>query len=352
MYPANRGPARPIPYRGDRRGARGRYSLPAVTYAPARDPGDPATALYAPHRRGRRFFNPWRPWTIRARDVLRWYLTRPRGRPPEAPAPRLPNDGSALGRPEPGLALTWVGHSTFALHHADHVLLTDPHFGSRALVPRRRVAPGLPIERLPQTTTAVLSHSHYDHLDRWTVRRLPPQTRWLVPLGLADTLRRMGARHVEELDWWDVTTVGPWRLTGLPVQHWSRRLTQPRDTTLWCGWHVEAAGRRLFFAGDTGWFPGFAELGRRFPLLDAALLPVGAYEPRWFMRYQHLDPGEAVAAWRQLGARTLVGMHWGTFSLTDEPLDEPPRALSAAIAAAGSDPTVARLPRVGERWVL
>jgi N-acyl-phosphatidylethanolamine-hydrolysing phospholipase D len=121
---------------------------------------------------------------------------------------------------------------------------------------------------------------------------------------------------------------------------------------LWCAWLIEAAGRRLFFAGDTGWFPGFAAYGRRFAPLTAALLPVGAYEPRWFMRYQHLDPAEAVAAWQQLGAETLVAMHWGTFVLTDEALDEPPRALARAVAAAGVDPARVHLPAVGESRLL
>ena len=319
---------------------------PATSLAAA---GPAATVLDAPHRRGRRFFNPWRPFPIRPADVLRWYLQRPWRRPPESAAPRVANDGTSLAAAEPGLALTWVGHSTFALQHGRDVLLTDPHFGPRALVPPRHVPPGLPIASVPAAPVAVVSHAHYDHLDRWSVRRLPAGTRWLVPLGLAPLLRRWGARDVRELDWWDEVEVGPWRLTCLPVQHWSRRLGQARDTTLWCGWLVEGGGRRALFAGDTGWFDGLAELGRRCAPLAAALLPVGAYEPRWFMRYQHLDPGEAVAAFRALGAERMVAMHWGTFVLTDEPLDEPPRALRAAAAAAGVAGDRIAIPAVGER---
>jgi N-acyl-phosphatidylethanolamine-hydrolysing phospholipase D len=264
----------------------------------------------------------------------------------------VPNDGSALTGHEPDLAATWVGHATFALHHGHELLLTDPHFGPRALVPPRQVAPGLPLTAMPARPLAVISHDHYDHLDRWTVRRLPADTRWRVPLGLGPTLRRWGARDVRELDWWDEVTDGPWRLICLPAQHWSNRLSHRRNSTLWCGWSIEVAGRRVYFAGDTGWFGGFAELGRRCGPHDAALLPVGAYEPRWFMRYQHLDPGEAVAAFLELGASRLVGMHWGTFVLTDEPLDEPPRALRAAFAGAGLPSDRLWLPAVGERRLL
>jgi N-acyl-phosphatidylethanolamine-hydrolysing phospholipase D len=313
------------------------------------DGGFDPRLLDAPHQAGGRYFCPWGRLPIRARDVLRWYRQRPWRRPPERPAPRVEADRTALLRSQPGLSATWVGHATFVLQHERSVLLTDPHFGPRALLPARQVPPGLPVDAIPAAPVALVSHSHYDHLDRWTVRRLPPDTRWRVPLGVGALLRRWGARDVRELDWWDELEEGPWRLTCLPAQHWSDRLSHPRNATLWCGWRIAAAGRTLYFAGDTGWFGGFAELGRRCGPLAAALLPVGAYEPRWFMRYQHLDPPEAVAAFQQLGAELLVGMHWGTFVLTDEPLDEPPRALRAAAAGAGLPAERLWLPAVGER---
>ena len=321
---------------------------------PARATAGDAAALYAPHYHDGRFFNPWGRLAIRPRDVLRWWWQRPWRRPPERPAPRVENDGSTLARREPGVAATWVGHATFALQHEGALLLTDPHWGPRALLPPRHLAPGVPIAAIPPAPLVLLSHNHYDHLDRWTVRHLPAGARWLVPLGLGPVLRRMGATHVRELDWWDAADDGPYRLTCLPAQHWSNRATAPRNASLWCSWMIEAAGRRVYFAGDTGWFAGFGEYGRRFGPFAAALLPIGAYEPRWFMRYQHVDPAEALAAAQALRARELVGMHWGTFILTDEPLDEPPRALARAVAAArevgaATVPAV-RLPAVGERW--
>jgi N-acyl-phosphatidylethanolamine-hydrolysing phospholipase D len=308
------------------------------------------SSLYAPHHQDGRFFNPWSRLALGPRDVLRWWVQRPWRRRPETPAPWTPNDGASLGRPVAGLACTWVGHATFAIQHERSLLLTDPHWGARALLPRRRVPPGLPVAAVPASPLVVLSHNHYDHLDRWTVRHLPPDTRWLVPLGLDDLLRRMGASRVRAFDWWEEVDEGPFHLTCLPAQHWSNRLSQPRNASLWCSWMIDVAGRRLYFAGDTGAFPGFAEYGRRFGPFAAALLPIGAYEPRWFMRYQHVDPAEALAAATALSARELVGMHWGTFVLTDEPLDEPPRALARAVEAAGPGAPAVRLPAVGERW--
>jgi N-acyl-phosphatidylethanolamine-hydrolysing phospholipase D len=204
----------------------------------------PVAALDAPHHHDGRFFNPWGRLPVRFRDVLRWYRERPWRRPPERPAPRVDNDGASLQRHEPGLGLTWVGHATFALHHERSVLLTDPHFGPRALVPPRHVTPGLPLSALPDVPVAVVSHSHYDHLDRWTVRRMPTATQWVVPLGVGRLLRAWGARDVRELDWWERATAGPWELTCVPAQHWSNRLTHARDATLWCGWSIVGGGRR------------------------------------------------------------------------------------------------------------
>jgi N-acyl-phosphatidylethanolamine-hydrolysing phospholipase D len=309
-----------------------------------------ALPLYAPHGRPGAFFNPWRRFAVSARDVLRWKLG-PNGYdkspPPEVPS--VPWDGRRLGARRQAAA-TWVGHATFALENgAGGVALTDPHWGRRALLPRRHLPPGVPLAAIPEDAVAVLSHNHYDHLDRWTVRRLPPSTRWLVPLGLGAWLRRHGARRVVELDWWQTAEAGPWTLTCLPAQHWSNRAFQRRNGSLWCSWLLAANGRTTYFGGDSGAFAGFAEIGRRFPGIDLALLPIGAYEPRWFMRYQHVDPAEAYDAFLALGAAAMIGMHWGCFDLTDEPIDLAPRVLAEVVAARGGDARVRTLA-VGERW--
>lgn len=306
-------------------------------------------ALYAPHRRGGRFFNPWGQRLPSVLDLLRWRLSHnPYGRRRAIDVPVVANHGAGLARAAPEPELTWVGQSTYVLHDGEDVLVTDPHFGPRALLPRRLSPPGLPLGALPPHTVALLSHNHYDHLDAWTAERLPATTRWLVPLGLDDWLRRHGHSRVTALDWWQSADCGPFTLTCLPAQHWSSRMTQGRNSTLWCSWLVEWRGHRLYFAGDTGYFAAFAEFGRRFAPIDAALLPIGAYEPRWFMRCQHLDPAEAYRAYQDLGARHLLAMHWGTFDLTDEPPDLAPRVLRAVLGKTVDETPRVHVPALGE----
>ncbi len=321
--------------------------------------------LFAPHRAHERYFNPWGQPSRGLRDLLRWKLGHNPYDKRRAPCvPSLPNDGAYLADPGAPDSITWVGHATFAVQDGGEVFLTDPHWGARALLPRRHSPPGIPLAAVPAQAFAVLSHNHYDHLDAWTVARLPPGVDWYAPLGLADWLRRRQARSaaVQELDWWQSVRRGRWTLTCLPAQHWSNRLDSRRNSTLWCSWLLDSGRRRYYFAGDSGYFPGFAEIGRRCAPIDVAFLPIGAYEPRWFMAYPHMDPADAWRAFRDLGARWMVPMHWGTFDLTDEPIDLPPQVLFQAIAAgaggAGSaegafttDPARVRLLAIGERWL-
>ena len=313
-------------------------------------------SLYAPHQQGGRFFNPWGRATARRRDLLRWKLER--NPYDKRTAPRVPvvaNDGAYLADPGAPDSITWVGQSTFAVQDGGDVFLTDPHWGPRALLPPRLSPPGIPLAAVPEHAFAVLSHNHYDHLDAWTVGRLPPGVDWYVPLGLAGWLRRHRrpgeAAAVRELDWWQSVRRGRWTLTCLPAQHWSNRLDSGRNSTLWCSWLLDSGRRRYYFAGDTGYFSGFAEFGRRFAPIDVALLPIGAYEPRWFMAYAHMNPEDAWRAFLDLGARWLVPMHWGTFDLTNEPIDLPPRVLAEAVAAAHGDASRVRLAAIGERWL-
>lgn len=309
-----------------------------------------AQSLYAPHGRPGAFFNPWRRFDRTFWDLLRWRLQGGPGNRSRTPiVPRMANDGARFSGVAEVPAVTWVGHCTFAIHDGDDVVLTDPHFGPRALWPRRQVEPGIPLASVPERAFAVLSHSHYDHLDATSVRALPRALQWFVPLGLGAWFRRHGHRRVVELDWWQRVRHGRWTLICLPAQHWSNRLSHPIHGTLWCSWLLDSGDRRYYFGGDSGYFPGFAEIGQRFSGIDVALLSIGAYEPRWFMRYQHMDPAEAYRAFLDLGARHLIPMHWGTFKLADEPLDQPPKALARAVEAAGGDPRVHTLA-IGERW--
>jgi N-acyl-phosphatidylethanolamine-hydrolysing phospholipase D len=327
--------------------------LVAGSSARAQEPAPEAAALYAPHHDGDGFFNPWEPFDWSVTRFLRWQLSPNPFDKDRAPAiPRVANDGAGLAGREHSATVTWVGHATVAVHDDDDVFLTDPHFSGRALWPRRVVPPGVPLESVPADAFALTSHNHYDHLDADTVKRLPASVTWFVPLGLADWFRARGRERVVELDWWQSVRHGRWTLTCLPSQHWSRRIEQGTNESLWCAWLIDSGKRRYFFAGDTGYFPGFAEFGRRFGPIDLALLPIGAYEPRWFMRYQHMNPEDVVRTVADLHARHMVAIHWGTFDLTDEPLDLPPQALAEAVAAAGADPERFRVLAIGETWHL
>jgi N-acyl-phosphatidylethanolamine-hydrolysing phospholipase D len=231
-------------------------------------------------------------------------------------------------------------------------VLTDPHFSKRAFLPARQFEPGVPLESIPPDAFAVISHNHYDHLDAGTVDRLPESVQWFVPRGLAEWFRDRGRLRVTELGWWESARRGRWTLTCLPSQHWSRRLGQGLNQTLWCSWLLDSGEHRYYFAGDTGYFHGFREYGRRFDPIDVALLPIGAYEPRWFMRYQHMDPEEAYQAFLDLGARFMIPMHWGTFDLTHEPMDQPAQEFALRVAAEGADPTRSPILGIGESWHL
>jgi N-acyl-phosphatidylethanolamine-hydrolysing phospholipase D len=281
------------------------------------------------------------------RDFLRWRLERFRDPPdPDFDSESLPRAAPAFVVPHAPaelLTITWVGHATFLLQIGGLNILTDPMWSRRAgplpgVGPKRRVIPGFPFERLPPIDVVLQSHDHYDHLDDLTVCRLEatnPGARWIVPLGLTPFLRHRGVLEVTELDWWQETTVESLTIGCTPAQHFSGRTPWDRNRSLWCGWSIAAPVGRLFFAGDTGWHPEFARLAERFGPFDVAFLPIGAYEPRWFMRTVHMNPEEAVQAARELGAPRVVPMHWGTFKLTDEPLDEPPERARAAWRAAG-----------------
>ncbi|MBM7119109.1 MBL fold metallo-hydrolase [Archangium primigenium] len=229
--------------------------------------------------------------------------------------------------PGEGARLTWLGHASWLVQLDGVSLLIDPVLGDT--IPgfiRRNTPPGVPVSGLPRITASLVSHNHFDHLDLPTLRQVGAPI--VGGLGLARYFQR-ARLPVTELDWWGSTRVGPVTVHFVPAQHWSRRGVNDANETLWGGFVVEGTSARVYHSGDTAYFEGFQEIGRRFPALDAALLPIGAYDPEWFMSRQHMNPEEAVRAFVDLGARRFLAMHWGTFKLTDEPLDEPPQRLDA-----------------------
>ncbi len=274
--------------------------------------------------------------------------------------PVVPNDGAFLrdNAAHSVPTVTWIGHATM-LVQMDHVtLLTDPTWSDRASPlsfagPRRFVPPGLALAALPPIDFVLVSHSHYDHADLDTLKRLVNgRTQFFAPLRLGGVLRAAGIEPVVELDWWDTHRIGGVAVHCVPSRHWSQRGLFDRDETLWSGWVVAGPTRRFYFAGDTGYFDGFTEIGARLGPIDLAAIPIGAYEPAAMMRSMHLNPEEALQASVDMGAITTLGMHYGTFDLTDEPLDEPPRRFHADAARRGLDPARVWTLAIGEtrRW--
>lgn len=290
-------------------------------------------------------------------QVFRWAVTdklrgRRRKSPPGAAVPRVTPDLQALARPpgpSEGARLTWLGHASWLVQFDGVSLLLDP-----ALMPHifprisRNVAPGLSIDELPRIDAQLVSHAHYDHLDVPTLRRVA--ARFQCPVisgaGIEGYLRRTRLT-AQPLEWWASERVGPVTVHYVPAQHWSRRATVGPNESLWGGFVMEGSSATLYHSGDTAYFSGFAEIGRRFPGIDAALLPIGAYDPEWFMDKQHMNPEQAVQAFVDLGARRFFAMHWGTFKLTDEPLDEPPRRLRAEWARRRLDENAVHILPVG-----
>jgi L-ascorbate metabolism protein UlaG (beta-lactamase superfamily) len=303
------------------------------------------------HFDGRRFFNPngangqpfWR--------VPRLLLTPRTKWPSEVPVePQRP--------PHPGpdeVVVTFVGHATFLIQSAGTNLLIDPMYSERASPvsfagPRRARAPGVRFDDLPPISLVLLSHNHYDHCDLGTLTLLeqrshPPA---VTPLGNGRLLRKAGFRRVEERDWWETANTAPLPITVTPAQHFSARGPLDRNRALWGGFLIEAGGLRILHAGDSGYGPHFREIAARLGPIDLALLPIGAYEPRWFMKDIHMNPAEAVQAHLDLAAGQSIGMHYGTFQLTPEGIDEPVRDLAKALRERGVPAERFRTLEVGE----
>jgi len=281
-------------------------------------------------------------------DFLKWRWQRLWKKTPRIGDYRFPlakNDPAFLRSNREKTTLTWIGHATVFLQVGGKNILTDPHFSERAspfqwIGPRRVVPPGVALDKLPGIDIVVISHDHYDSLDKGSIKRLYERnggtsTRFFVPLGLKDWFADLGISNVVELDWWDSHDEGGLKIAAVPVHHWSKRGLISQNKTLWAGWVIGSANFRFFFCGDTAYKPLFKEIGSRLGPFDLSAIPIGAYEPRWFMRHHHISPEEAVQIHLDLRSRTSVAIHWGTFILTDEPLDEPPLRLERALEEKG-----------------
>jgi len=270
--------------------------------------------------------------------------------------PRLPFAPEPLPRVDAlTVAVTWAGHASWVVQIGGLTILTDPVWSRRILGTPARITPvGVAWEALPPIDAVVISHNHYDHLDAPTLRRLPRHTPVFAPAGLGGWFRRRRFTSVTELDWWEAAELHPRggaegasdeggggrregvRLDFVPAHHWSKRSLTDTCRSLWGGWVLTAPdGQRVYFAGDTGYGHWFSRIGRRYPGIDLALLPIGAYDPRWWLSDVHCNPEEAVQAAQDLGARRMAPMHWATFILSAEPVLEPLNRVRTAWAKAG-----------------
>jgi L-ascorbate metabolism protein UlaG (beta-lactamase superfamily) len=306
---------------------------------------DPAL-LYAPNKKNDTFYNPWLPMEKRGfGELLRWKISRKatyseheRNFLPKF-IPGLKERVQSMG---PGDFIAWIGHGTFLIRVDGQYWLTDPIFTDRALLPKRRTPPALSLADLRDLApeiNVIISHNHYDHLDRKSVMQLPPSARFFVPPGLADYLKSLGRSRVTELDWWQSFDGPGFHLVCLPAQHWSRRFRQATDSTLWASFLLITPSTRIYFGGDSGYFVGYKEIGKRYPGIEYALMPTTAYHPRWFMHYAHMDTAENLEAFRDLGAEYFIPTQWGAFELGDEPAGYPALDLKRSIQTKNIDPS-------------
>ncbi|MBI5248586.1 MAG: MBL fold metallo-hydrolase [Desulfomonile tiedjei] len=310
-------------------------------------PAEPLSAM-TPHHTSHGFRNLHASGSSSFFDFLRWRWDRLWMDFPDRNSYHFPlaqTQVSFLKSNTGSATVTWIGHATLLFQIGGKNILTDPQFSERASPvqfagPRRAVAPGIPLDDLPKIDMVVLSHDHYDSLDSNTVRRLLDReggmdTFFFVPLGLKTWFEGMGATRVVEMDWWDKQIGDGLQIICVPVRHWSQRIPFVRNRSLWAGWVIRNDQVSVLFTGDTGYTSDFKEIGRKLGPFDIAAIPIGAYEPRWFMRHYHINPQEAVQVHLDVKARKSIGIHWGTFPLTDEPLDEPPKELEKAKRAMG-----------------
>jgi N-acyl-phosphatidylethanolamine-hydrolysing phospholipase D len=273
---------------------------------------------------------------------------------PYAPEYAQPNL-EKINNPDPAkIQLTWIGHSTFLIQFAGLNILTDPIWSERASPvqwagPKRFARAGLRFDHLPKIDVVLISHTHYDHLDRNTILRLGNAPHYILPENLGEWFRKRGIDTVTELSWWNTTQIGALKITAVPAKHWSKRRVFGTEDHGWGGYVIETPAGTVYFVGDTGYHcEYFKEIGKRVPNIDLALVPIGAYYPRTIFGSFHIDPHEAVVIHTEVGAKRSIGMHWGTFKLTQEPLDEPPLELARQLSAIGVPQERFSVMKIGE----
>jgi N-acyl-phosphatidylethanolamine-hydrolysing phospholipase D len=320
----------------------------------------------SPHYISGKFRNLHTDTKNRRGDFFRWRFGLGPQEAPALPPKSVPTyrpqiltpDLNTLHHADPdNIQITWIGHDTFLIQVAGLNILTDPIFSERAspfsfLGPKRIVPPAMQLDDLPPIQATIISHNHYDHLDAATIAKLRNNTTFFVPLKMSEWFRAMGVNSVTELDWWQSASRGAIRFHCVPAQHFSMRTPFDANTVLWCGWVLTTPAGTLYFAGDTGYSADFKEIGERFGPMRLALIPIGGYMPRWFMKPMHLNPVEAVLVHQDVQAQQSIGMHWGTFNLTEEPPAEPPLFLEKVLKERNINPDTFITLKFGETKIL
>lgn len=290
------------------------------------------------HYNGKIFFNPGDDEGPKSfLSVIKWKLTSSPSEWPKKIAPPYPQ-ATPVATSEK-LIITFVNHASFLIQVDGLNILTDPIWSKRASPfsfagPARVHPPGIEFDKLPKIDIVLISHNHYDHMDSETIKKLEDKfaPKFVVPLANIEKMKSFGAKNIVELDWWDSLQMNPdFKITLAPAKHWSSRTLADKREALWGSFYLDSKKEKIYFAGDTGYGPHFAEIHKRLGTPTLALLPIGSYQPRWFMKEMHINPEEAVLAHLDLKAKLSVGMHFGTFQLTDEAIDAPEKDLSMAL---------------------
>ena len=265
-------------------------------------------------------------------QLMTWVFDGEKG--PERVEIEISNQWQELAPDQTNYAI-WIGHATYLINNGDLNILTDPIFSKRASPfgfagPKRMIPAVMSLSDLPKIDLVVVSHNHYDHLDIWSLKKLNklnPRTIFLVPIGDGKKLIRAGIKNVYEMNWWDEFSHSETTFSFTPVQHWSKRGLFDRNKSLWGGWFIKTEALALYHAGDTGYSSDFKTTYQRLGSPDYSFIPIGAYDPRWFMKDSHCNVEEAIQIHKDVKSKKSIAMHWGTFQLTDEPMDEPIKLL-------------------------
>jgi L-ascorbate metabolism protein UlaG (beta-lactamase superfamily) len=314
------------------------------------------TSPLSEHYDGKRFFNPWGANNTKSLwDVLAWKLTSKAATWPEQEHKKIDAEALIAAGKSDQVHVTYIGHATTYIQNNKLSILTDPHFSHRASPlsfagPSRIRKPAFEILQLPAVDIVLISHNHYDHLDLPTLKELEKRfhPHFIVPLGNAELLKSEGLQKITELDWWEKFE----NIQLVPAQHWSARAVSDRNEALWGGYVITMSDQKIYFAGDTGYGPHFKMIGEKSGPIKLAILPIGAYEPRWFMKDQHLNPDDAIQAHLDLKSEGGFAIHFETFQLTDEGFDEPRNQLNELLKKYNVPPAAFLTPQFGETFTI